>query len=669
MPFPLPTCLALSCKANQTASIFLVIAILCSGGAVGYATDPPLDEQEQQAFQGAADYAQDCVVQVETFGGQEIVNQQFIASGPSTGTILTSDGWIVTSIFQFRGQPASITVVLPDEQRKAAKLVARDHSRELALLKIDIDKPLRAAAMSDRGLWKIGQWAIALGKTFDFKVASRSVGILSARGRIWNKAIQTDAKISPQNYGGPLIDLTGSVMGILVPINPGIATEGEVEQWYDSGVGFAIPLGDILARLPKLQRGEDIYPGKAGFRSSSADEFAAEIVLSGVTPGSPAAKAGLKSGDRILGAGPTLPTIRPVAMHSELKHVMGVIDAEQALVVEVERDGAIKQFEITLVQELPTYREPFLGIIVDPRSELSKPTVLAVLPESPAAKAGMVSGEIVVSIGDLDLDTKSPLESRLAFLDYREPIAIKLESPTGQSRVVKVSLEPHPEKDFEWPAVKVSESEQVVEPKSARGIVQLPLGDVKNKAFAMVPSNYVDAMPHGLLIVFADAGVQDQKQWADTWELFARDNRWIVVVVQSADEKAWSLEETEIGTRLRTYMTTNYTIDRRRLCVGGIASGMLPAFIQGAQGAEIYRGVWLSNAKIPMRARMPAAEPLKSVNLFINGTDPSLKAFVAQAQKTGLSVAFHAEEFSASRMQDAQVTLKLQRWLRLLEAH
>jgi len=96
---------------------------------------------------------------------------------------------------------------------------------------------------------------------------------------------------------------------------------------------------------------------------------------------------------------------------------------------------------------------------------------------------------------------------------------------------------------------------------------------------------------------------------------------------------------------------------------------MLPAFIQGAQGAEIYRGVWLSNAKIPMRARMPAAEPLKSVNLFINGTDPSLKAFVAQAQKTGLSVAFHAEEFSASRMQDAQVTLKLQRWLRLLEAH
>ena len=137
----------------------------------------------RSAFQAAADFSQDCVVQVETFGGQEIVNKQFVASGPSTGTILTPDGWIVTSVFQFRGQPASITVVLPDEQRKAAKLVARDHSRELAVLKIDTDKPLKAAKASDRTAWQVGQWAIALGKTFDFKVASRSVGILSAQGR------------------------------------------------------------------------------------------------------------------------------------------------------------------------------------------------------------------------------------------------------------------------------------------------------------------------------------------------------------------------------------------------------------------------------------------------------------------------------------------------------
>ena len=632
------------------------------------AGDPPLDEQEQQAFQAAADFSQDCVVQVEAFGGQEIVNKQFVASGPSTGTILTPDGWIVTSIFQFRGQPASITVVLPDEQRKAAKLVARDHSRELALLKIDTDKPLRAANASDRGAWQVGQWTIALGKTFDFKVASRSVGILSAQGRIWNKAIQTDAKISPQNYGGPLIDLKGNVMGILVPINPGIATEGEVEQWYDSGVGFAVPLTDILERLPRMQRGEDIFSGKAGFRTQSPDEFEPEIVLSGVTPGSPAAKSGMRAGDRIVGAGPNREGLKAVAMHSELKHVMGTLDAEQTMFFEVEREGAKKQFELTLVKELPTYREPFLGVVIDSNSPPAAPKVIAILPNSPAAKAGIEVGDSIVSVGELTIDEKTPLGPRLAFLDFREPITLKLDTD-GTTREVVAALETHPESDFEWPIVKVSTPENAAEPKGAKGTVQLPLGDVKNKAFAIVPSSYSDAIPHGLLIVFAEAGVQDQKQWADAWELFARDNRWIVVVNQSADEKAWSLDEVEIGVRLRSYVSANYTIDRRRICVGGISSGMLPGLILGLQGAETYRGIWLCNAKIPARTRVPATEPLKSINFFINGTDPTLNTFVSQAQKIGYSVAFHAEEMTAAKMLDTQVLGKLQRWLRLLEAY
>ncbi len=74
-------------------------------------------------------------------------------------------------------------------------------------------------------------------------------------GRVFDKAIQTDCKISPQNYGGPLVDLKGEAMGVLTLLNPAIATEGEVEQWYDSGVGFAVPIEDILERLPILQTG------------------------------------------------------------------------------------------------------------------------------------------------------------------------------------------------------------------------------------------------------------------------------------------------------------------------------------------------------------------------------------------------------------------------------
>ncbi|MEQ1824553.1 MAG: PDZ domain-containing protein [Pirellula sp.] len=632
-------------------------------------SDPPLDELEQQAFQAAADYVQDCVVQVETFGGLEIVNQQLVASGPSTGTVLSPDGWIMTSMFQFRGQPASITVVLPDEQRRAAKLVARDHSRELALLKIDIDKPLKAAVASNKGDWRIGQWTIALGKTFDFRVASRSVGILSAQGRIFNKAIQTDAKISPQNYGGPLIDLRGNVMGILAPINAGIATEGEVEQWYDSGIGFAIPLEDILERLPKMQRGEDIHPGKAGFRASSPDEFAPEIVLSGVTPGSPAAKAGMKAGDRIIGAGSSRASLRPVSMHSELKHVMGTIDVEQGLVLEVERDGAKKQFEFALVKELPIYREPFFGIVIDPVSPQSAPRVIAVLPNSPAAKAGIEIGDTIVSVAGANVDDKNQLDARLAFLDYREPIDIQVRYDDKPARTIQVALATQPDQDFEWKSVKVEPPKDAAESKAAKGTVQLPLGDVKNKAFAIVPSNYSDALPYGLMLVYADAGAQEPKVWSDAWDLFAREHRWIVVIAQSADEKAWSFEEVELAGRLRSYMTTTYKIDRRRMCIGGLASGMLPAYISAMQGIESYRGVWLGNGKMSPRIRILQAEPLKSLHFFVNGPDPSLGGFVEIAKKNGHTVMFQNEEWKTANVVDSQVLGQLQRWMRLLEAH
>jgi len=154
-------------------------------------------------------------------------------------------------------------------------------------------------------------------------------------GRVWNKAIQTDAKVSPQNYGGPLIDLNGRAMGILTPINPGIVSEGEVEQWYDSGIGFAIPFQDILDRLPRLQAGEDIYSGRIGFRWKGNDEYSEAVVLQGITPGSPAAKAGIETGDKILAGGSAPEQLTAIRNHSDLKHILGPVDAGSTIVLEI----------------------------------------------------------------------------------------------------------------------------------------------------------------------------------------------------------------------------------------------------------------------------------------------------------------------------------------------
>lgn len=632
-----------------------------------------LDTLEEEAFQAAGDFAQGSVVQVETFGGMEFVNKQAVAPGPSTGTILTSDGWIVTSMFLFRSQPASITVILPNEVRKAAKLVARDYSRELAILKIEPDAPLQAAIPSKPAEWNIGQWTIALGKTFDGRVASRSIGILSATGRIWDKAIQTDCKISPQNYGGPLVDLQGKVMGILTIMNPGIATEGEVEQWYDSGIGFAVPLTDVLQRLPSLQSGQDIHPGKAGVRVQGRDEFLEGLVLSGVSPGSPAAKSGLMAGDKIVRAGSSATALKPVATHSNLKHVLGPIDANNKLFVEVERQGTTKQFEIVLLKDLPAYREPYLGVVTIRDADYSE-RVVQVAKDSPASRAGINAGDVIHSVEGIPLTKETGLEEKILFLDYRDELKVGVKKQNGMDMIVTMQPTPRPDSEILLDRIELPKGSSEAQADVSTGMVQLPLGDVKNKAFAVVPSTYEKKTPHGLLIVYAEAGQQDPKQWARLWERFGEEHRWIIVVVQSADEKAWSFEEVEIGKRLRSYLTTNYTIDPRRVCVGGVATGGVLAIITAVQ-SEGFGSVWLCDSKIGERLKLPPAEPKKSFRFFVNGKDENLEGFAKRTREAGYSFQFHQEELAglkeadSAKLQEDLILGKLQQWLRSLETY
>jgi len=633
---------------------------------------PPLEELEQAAFENASRAVQDSVVQVETFGGAELVNRQFAAAGPSTGSIVSSDGWIITSSFPFRNQPASINVILANGERKPAKLIARDYSRELALLKIEVDTPLTPLLASDRKAWQVGQWALALGKTFGPEQASCSVGILSAMGRVWNKAIQTDAKVSPQNYGGPLIDLNGRAMGILTPINPGIVSEGEVEQWYDSGIGFAIPFQDILDRLPRLQAGEDIYSGRVGFRWKGNDEYSEAVVLQGITPGSPAAKAGIETGDKILAGGPAPDQLVAIRNHSDLKHVLGPVDAGGTIVFEIERSAERRQLQCELVRELPTYREPFLGVLIDPTADPKTPVIRGVIPESPAMKAGLQVGEIIESIDKQSINQERTLDVRLGSLNYRDSVPIVLKKTDGTTREVSLALSDHPENDLEWDYRIEAPDANVVDPKEAQaavGTIQLPLSDVQNKAFAIVPSNYTQSVPHGLLIIYADAGEQNQTQWSQAWEAFAREHRWIIAVAQSANEKGWSFEESEIGPRIQNWITRTYSIDRRRIAVGGIQAGSLLAYITAAQVPELYRGVWMSNPKIQARVRVLPCEPFKATHYFINGNEKGIDPFVERLRQNGYSVQRSSSDLDTEKLIESPLLPPVQRWLRLLEAY
>ncbi len=617
-------------------------------------------ELEQDALRAAADYAQLSVVQIETFGGREVVGDTAVAAGPSSGTVVGADGWIITSLFQFRGDPASITVLLPDGQRKAAKLVARDHARELGLLKIDTDEPLIPAAISPRTSWQVGQWTIALGKTFDLVTASRSVGILSATDRIFGRAIQTDCKISPHNYGGPLIDIQGQTMGVLAPIDPGIATEGEVQQWYDAGVGFAIPLDDILKRLPKMMKGEDVYPGKAGIRPALKDDFRGPVVLAGVAPGTPAAKAGLKAGDTLLKI-----DAAEIRWPNHVRHAFGTVDAGEMVNMTVKRDGETKSYDCELVQELPVYRTPYVGILPDPSYAGPGVRIRAIASDSPAEKASLKSGQVIRKIGQENIVSIEDFERSLAFIDYREPTSFGMTSDVNQNATKKkkakdgkgpidenierleIQLSP-------WPAelpkdsgreASVLETPAETKDKPKTGVVSLVMGDVKNQAFAFVPPTYHPSTAHGLLLVVPDPGKIERKSWVDRWELFCRNQRFILAVVSSADSEAWSMEELEVIRRSMQQLRADYTIDARRIVVGGVGAGSGPAVVLALQDRGKFRGLWLAGGNIPRGLRMQQIEPTESLAILLQGENPAYPPFAAKIEKLGYRVSLSPEKF------------------------
>lgn len=307
-------------------------------------------DAEQAALHSAVEKAAPCVVRLETIGGDERVGKVFTVP-ETTGVVLTPDGWIISSSFGLAHQPDAVFVLLPDGSRHAAKVVMTDRNRKLTLLKIELPEgaaPLAVPEVAPRESFHTGQHTLALGRVLDGEVPSVTVGVLSAVNRIWGKAIQTDAAISPNNYGGPLVDIHGRVMGIITPFpmdmsagnpqsrraprTPGIPDrppEGDKKDdapknpvpgaepgapqeitpaqeafagvdLYDSGIGFAIPLETIYALLPRMQRGELKLAAPMGVSFSEEVPIFAAPVIKLVQPDSAAAKAGLEIEDKIL---------------------------------------------------------------------------------------------------------------------------------------------------------------------------------------------------------------------------------------------------------------------------------------------------------------------------------------------------------------------------------
>ena len=221
--------------------------------------------EEQAAFEAAVDRVAPAVVQIETVGGLEQVEGVLFGTGPTTGLVVDPERLHHFQRLQLRRQAGLDPRAAARRRAQAGQ--ARGH-RPLADARAAEDRrgasrcrsarsppAARCASASGRSPW--AGPSRATGPTWRWASSARSIAI-------WGKAIQTDAAVSPNNYGGPLVDIRGRVMGVLVPLSPEAADEIAGMEWYDSGIGFAIPMEHIQRVLPRLKKGEDLYPGLAG---------------------------------------------------------------------------------------------------------------------------------------------------------------------------------------------------------------------------------------------------------------------------------------------------------------------------------------------------------------------------------------------------------------------
>ena len=246
------------------------------------------------------------------FGGQGGQGGQGVDPGTirqrslGSGVIVDSKGYIVTNRHVV-DKADRIRVKLQDESQSSpghdARVVGTDTETDLAVIKIELDRPLPAAKLGNSDGMQVGDWVLAIGSPFGLQ-ETVTAGIVSAKGRnivpgrSFQSFIQTDAAINPGNSGGPLVNMAGEVIGI----NTAILTE---TSSY-AGVGFAMPSNTVAQVYNQL-----IGPDHRVARGSIGIEFAAEpdpalarvygtgVTVANVTAGSPAEQAGLKIGDTI----------------------------------------------------------------------------------------------------------------------------------------------------------------------------------------------------------------------------------------------------------------------------------------------------------------------------------------------------------------------------------
>ena len=401
----------LPCLRRLLPSVTLAMLAMCSGWNIAslHAT-----ELRNTAIVKAVQTAKPSIVNIHgrktvrnesaPFGTADEFRQ---VNGMGTGVVIDERGYIITNNHVVEGV-ARIRVTLPTQEEYIAKLIAHDPRTDLAIIKINPEKPIPVINIGSSHDLMPGEPVVAVGNAYGYE-NTVTRGIVSALHRDvqvsdqqkYQNLIQTDASINPGNSGGPLLNIDGEMIGINVAVRVGA-----------QGIGFAIPVDDamnVAARLLSAERLENIQHGVVGESVGYGTER--KFIVRSIRDGSAAAKAGIKAGDCIQEAG-GLAIRWPV----DLERAMIGRTVGESLAFVVDRNGTSENVKlaVTKTSSAPANGQvedrvwEALGLRVGPMdtAEFNRLgsryrgglQVLEVRSNGPAAAQGMQRGDVLVGM-------------------------------------------------------------------------------------------------------------------------------------------------------------------------------------------------------------------------------------------------------------------------------
>ena len=355
-----------------------------------------------------------------------------VQRGLGSGFIVSSDGIILTNAHVV-AEASEITVKLTDRREFDAKVLGVDKRTDIAVLKIEA-KNLPAVRIGHASELKVGEWVAAIGSPFGFENTITS-GIVSAKARAlpdenYVPFIQTDVAVNPGNSGGPLFNMDGEVVGINSQIFS--RTGGFM------GLSFAIPIDVAVQVKDDLVRDGKVTRGRIGVQIQDVNQALANsfglpkpqgALISGVEPGSPAEKAGLKSGDVVLGVNG-----KEINQLSELSGAIAATKPGNNARLQVWREGKSRDIDVKVAELIEQQKvaansagdsqtSAKLGLTVrelapDERAQLKTEGGLVVQNVSGAsARAGIQAGDVILAFNDTPLKSVEQLKNLMKKTD------------------------------------------------------------------------------------------------------------------------------------------------------------------------------------------------------------------------------------------------------------